>query len=656
MAATDTIATEHRHRVADLPPADHPLDPLSGPEIAAAAAILKADGLAHDRTRFIAINLEEPPKDAMIAWRPGETLDRQALAIVLDNETGQAYEAVVSLSGGEVLSKTHVPGAQPSITLDEFFECEAAVKRDPGYRQAIRDRGITDFDLLMIDPWSAGNYGTDPRESTVRLARTLTWVRGEPGDNGYAHPVEGVMAWVDLNKMEVVHLEDTGKVAVPSEPGNYAARYMAGTFREAPKPLEVIQPEGPSFSVDGRQVEWLGWSFRIGFTAREGLVLHQIGYRDQGRLRSIVHRASVSEMVVPYSDPHINIARRNAFDVGEYGIGLLSNSLTLGCDCLGVIRYFDAEVATGTGEVMAIENAICLHEEDYGILWKHTDFRTGEVEVRRSRRLVVSSIATVGNYEYGFFWYLYLDGTIQFEIKLTGIANTAALAPGTKRKYGTLVAPGLYAPIHQHIFNVRLDMAVDGAENQVYEVNTLAEPIGPDNPFGNACYAQSTKLASESQAQRRINLETARYWKVVNPNVRNGLGEPVAYMLVPGDNALPFVDPKSSVRRRAGYMDSHFWATAYDPKQRYAAGNYPNQRSPEVVDGLPAYVAQDRSLDNRSLTIWYTLNHHHVVRPEDWPVMPVGYLGFHLKPFGFFDRNPAINLPPSHAEQSQEVK
>ena len=419
--------------------------------------------------------------------------------------------------------------------------------------------------------------------------------------------------------------------------------------------MEVVQPDGPSFAVDGNLVEWLGWSFRVGFTAREGLVLHQIGYSDQGRLRSIVHRASVSEMVVPYSDPHINYARRNAFDVGEYGIGLLSNSLTLGCDCLGVIRYFDAEVVTSRGEIMQIKNAVCLHEEDYGILWKHTDFRTEEVEVRRSRRLVVSSIATVGNYEYGFFWYFYLDGTIQFEIKLTGVANTGAVPPGVGRKYGTEVAPGLYAPIHQHVFSVRLDMALDGAGNEVYEVNTVAEPPGPDNPFANACYAESTLLRSEHAAARRINLESARYWKVVNPNVKNGLGEPVAYRLVPGENAVPFVSPQSSVRRRAGFMDNHFWATAYHPKERYAAGDYPNQRSPEVDDGLPAYVKQDRSLENKSLTIWYTLNHHHVVRPEDWPVMPVGYIGFHLKPFGFFDRNPAINLPPAHSKESRDV-
>ncbi|MDH3688515.1 MAG: primary-amine oxidase, partial [Gammaproteobacteria bacterium] len=458
--------------------------------------------------------------------------------------------------------------------------------------------------------------------------------------------------------MKVIHLEDTGVVPLPEQSGNYAARYFEGKFREAPKPLEIVQPEGPSFAVDGYSVEWLGWSFRIGFTAREGLVLHRIGYTDpaqDSRLRSVIHRASVSEMVVPYGDPDISYARRNAFDVGEYGIGLFANSLELGCDCLGLIRYFDAYMATGRGEVMEIRNAVCMHEEDYGILWKHSDWRTGDVEVRRSRRLVVSFITTVGDYEYGFFWYFYLDGTIQLEIKLTGIVNTGALAHGETRKYGTEIAPRLYAPIHQHVFNVRLDMAVDGPNNSVYEVNTRTEPMGPNNPLGNAYYAEETLLKSEQEATRNMCLESARYWKIVNPNVVNSLGQPVGYKLLPDVNAFPFSDPQSSIRRRAGFMNHHFWATPYNSRERYAAGDYPNQSDPRMDHGLPAYIKDDRSIDNTSLTVWHSLNSHHVVRPEDWPVMPVTTIGFHLKPVGFFDRNPAIDLPPTPSKGSKNA-
>jgi hypothetical protein len=187
------------------------------------------------------------------------------------------------------------------------------------------------------------------------------------------------------------------------------------------------------------------------------LTLHHLRYRDGDRDRSILYRASLDEMVVPYGDPGPTQRRKNAFDVGEYGMGMCANSLELGCDCLGLIRYFDADVCTSRGAPLTIKNAICMHEEDYGILWKHTDRRLTTPEVRRSRRLVISSISTVENYEYGFFWYLYQDGSIQFEIKLTGVLSLGALQPGERSKYGTLIAPQLYGPNHQHFFNMRLD-------------------------------------------------------------------------------------------------------------------------------------------------------------------------------------------------------
>jgi primary-amine oxidase len=155
-----------------------------------------------------------------------------------------------------------------------------------------------------------------------------------------------------------------------------------------------------------------------------------------------VYRASVTEMVVPYGDPNTSHFWKNAFDCGEYGLGKLANSLELGCDCLGLIHYFDIPMVEDQGSVTLMKNAVCMHEEDYGILWKHFDFRTGLHQVRRSRRLVISFFATVGNYDYGFYWYLYQDGTIQLETKLTGIIQTAAIAPGEDYPYGGMVAEG----------------------------------------------------------------------------------------------------------------------------------------------------------------------------------------------------------------------
>ena len=294
-----------------------------------------------------------------------------------------------------------------------------------------------------------------------------------------------------------------------------------------------------------------------------------------------------------------------------------------------------------------IPNAVCLHEEDFGILWKHVDWRTGQAEVRRSRCLVISFIATVGNYEYGFFWYLYQDGTIEFQVKLTGVVNNTAVSQGEVPKYGTLLAPQLAAHIHQHFFSVRLDMSVDGIKNSVYEVDTKAEPLGPDNPQGNAFFAEKTLPATESEAQRTVDPMAGRYWLITNPSVHNYLGQPVSYKLVPGENVLPFAHPEAMVSKRAGFMRKHLWVTPYRSDELGAAGPYPNQHPGGA--GLPHWTKANRNGENTDIVVWYTFGHHHVPRTEDWPVMPVMYTGFSLKPVGFFDQNPALDVPPVHS-------
>jgi len=619
----------------------HPLDPLAAEEITGAIKILRSERNLSERVRFVSVNLHEPPKEVVLKFTPGTSMTREAFIVLLDNADGATYEAVVSITEEKLLSWRHVPGVQPPIMLDEFLECEQVLKSDPAFQEALRKRGITNFDLLMVDPWSAGDYGGE-EERVYRLSRALTWVRTDSDDNGYAHPVEGLIAYVDLNEMKVLRIEDHGVVPLPPEHGNYTPEAV-GQMRTDLKTIDIVQPDGPSFSVNGYEVQWQKWRFRVGFTTREGLVLHTVSYEDQGRVRPILYRAALGEMVVPYGDPSVAHNRKNAFDIGEYGVGALANSLELGCDCLGYIHYFDAVMTDSRGNLMKISNAVCMHEEDYGLLWKHVDWRTNQTEVRRSRRLVISFIATVGNYEYGYFWYLYQDGTIQFEIKLTGIMNTGAVPPGVKPKYGQLVAPQLNAPIHQHAFNVRLDMMVDGLNNSVYEVNTEAEAMGPENPHGNAFYANATLLKRELDAQRVIDPHTARYWKVVNPTSLNALEEAVAYKIMPGENTFPFAQPESPVMKRAAFAGKHLWVTAYHPQERYPAGEYPNQHPGGA--GLPAWTQANRSIENTDVVVWYTMISHHIPRPEDWPVMPAGYISFMLKPVGFFDRNPALDVP-----------
>jgi primary-amine oxidase len=623
----------------------HPLEPLSASEIALAVSLLKDFGKVTATTRFVSVSLREPPKSFVHGYPKAGRPPRQAEASLFDNATNLAAEAVVDLDACKLVSWKTIAGVQPTMTMDEQAECEQAVLADPAFKAALKAHiGIDDTSLVMVDIWSAGNYGSE-EDRTMRLARPLCFLRSDPTDNGYARPIEGIRPVVDLNAMRVIRIEEHGAWPLPPQAGNYAADRVPG-FRTDLKPIDITQPEGPSFRVEGRVVHWQNWSFVVGFTAREGLVLQHLRYKDGDEDRSILYRASLCEMVVPYGDPSPTQRRKNAFDVGEYGMGMCANSLQLGCDCLGHIHYFDADLCTSRGEPLKIKNAICMHEEDFGILWKHTDRRLADKpEVRRSRRLVISSVSTVENYEYGFFWYLYQDGNIQLEVKLTGILSLGAFPAGEKPIYGNLVAPQLYAPNHQHFFNVRLDFDLDGVANTVQRLDVVADPPGPDNPYQNAFRAVATPLVTEKQARGNLSIEASRTWKIVNPSRKNAVGEPVGYRFMPGDNAVPYASSDAWWRKRAGFVNHHVWVTPYQEDVRFAAGDYPNQSS--GGDGLPKWTEQDRPIENTDVVFWYTMGHTHIPRPEDYPVMPTAYIGFLLKPSGFFTQNPANDVPPS---------
>ena len=616
----------------------HPLVPLTPAELSKVVSIIEASPLFSDTMRFETIELCEPAKAAVYARKPGQRLPREARANVFNLGRVGVIRLKVSLDEERILNCEEIADQLPMIQVEQFLKVQEITRQDPRFIEGCAKRGVSDMNKVCIDPWTAGNFDIAGEEGR-HLCHVFAWLRLYENENFYAHPIEGLNAVVDLNTWEVIRVDDYGVVPVPMKEVNYDSELVA-TCREPLKPIDVVQPEGVSFSSKDGVLYWDKWQVVVGFNAREGLTLHDIRYDG----RPVIYRASITEMVVPYGAPDKGHFRKHVFDIGEYGAGKLTNSLTLGCDCLGAIEYLDAHMNTMDGSLMTIKNAICIHEEDSGLLWKHTDFRSQRVEVRRARRLVVSSILTVGNYEYAFYWYLGLDGAIEHEIKTTGIINTAACLPGNPGKYATEVSPGVAGHIHQHIFCARLDMAIDGDTNSVVECNTYAETQGPHNRYGNGFYEEQALLRTELEACRRVNPDTMRYWKVLNPNVTNHVAQPTAYKLEAKHTITPLVHAESFSGRRAGFVQNHLWVTAFDPEERYPAGEYMNRSR---GGGLQDYVTRNRSIDNTDIVLWHVFGIHHSVRTEDFPVQPCVVTGFKLMPSGFFDRNPAIDLPSS---------
>jgi len=704
----------------------HPLDPLTAKEISVASQAVKdyyADAVAskNSKLRFVAVSLKEPTKTQTSS-------ERQAEVVTLDPSTGLTSEFVLNLGGESDESasssssanvidfKTLPAGTQPMFTPEDCDLAESIAKNSPELQAALKDRyGITDMSTVCCDPWSINLASKEDHAMTKwrsddvpgRLVQTFLYHRQYGTglqDNHYAHPIDLVPV-VDLNAEQLVRIDGMERnppPQIPTDSVNYhrdlvgTNSYLQTVWRQdTAQALNVVQPDGPSFRVTGQLVEWQKWSFRVGFNYREGLVLHDLQFDG----RDIAKRLSLVEMAVPYGDPHPPFQRKCAYDVGDYGLGYCANSLELGCDCLGHIHYFDAVLADAAGQPVTKKKAVCMHEEDQGILWKHVEYRNGHNESRRSRELVISSIATVVNYEYLFYWRLKQDGTIDFEIKLSGELSTNLLSADEEATgeptHGVMVAPGVNSQVRklgdmrwlsncsdgwidpnsaaclyltffflllkdQHNFCMRLDMKVDGDANTVSEVDVVSKPMDAKmNPYGNIFEPVETPLVSELQAIRTADQTKARTWKISNASKVNRInGKPTAYKLVPftkgAAQPVSLVDPASSVGTKGKFASANLWVTPYAPDERYPAGEYTPQGDGSV--GVQDWTAHDRDLVGQDVVLWHAFGVTHVPRMEDFPVMPCEITGFSLKPDNFFEGNPAIDLPPETNAASKLAK
>jgi primary-amine oxidase len=625
--------------------AQHPLEPLNADEFRRTAEILRRDRGVTDSWRFASIELKEPPKAGVRSWKAGDPVARAAFAVLWNREDNRAFEATVDLTGDSVVSWTHVPGACPNFTVDEWHDCDEAMRAHPDVIAALARRGVTDMSLVFIDVWTYGKALMPEAWRDRRLGWCDVWLRETPSGNPYAHPVSGLKFIVDMNSMELLEIEEDLDVGLPEVQGEYIPGVWTGQQRTDLKPLHISQPQGVSFTVEGTLLKWQNWSMRLGFNYREGPVIYQVAYDDHGDVRDIAYRLSFSEMVVPYRDPSFDHYRRTAFDIGEWGLGYMTTSLELGCDCLGEIVYLDAVLPDSKGQPYDIKNAICLHEEDNAVLWKHIDGVTG-AEVRRMRRMVVSCHVTVANYEYLVYWRFYQDGNIECEVRATGIMVTTPYAEGAESpRTGTVVDNRTYAPFHQHFIVARLDLDVDGDGNTVMEVDSVAPPVTADNPYGLALVTEATPVRSESEAARDYDWNTQRSWKVVNPNRTNRQGTNTAYKLVPTGTFPPMLDPTTVQYLRSPVIGHTLWVTRHHDDERWPAGNHPTQSEDDA--GMTRWVADDEALENTDVVLWYVFGIHHITRIEEWPIMPADTVSFWLKPFGFFDQNPSIDVAPS---------
>ncbi|KAJ9621672.1 hypothetical protein H2203_007161 [Taxawa tesnikishii (nom. ined.)] len=645
-------------------PAAHPFAPLSRHEITNAAALIQSQWPSNTNLHFKAVTLEEPAKaeaapylEAEYSGRSLPSIDRRAFVSYYIRKTNKFHEAIVNLSTQTVESNVRL-GANVHASGDgeEILAIERIALEDEGVKAELAKLQLPEGSVVISDPWI---YGSDGINDDDRMYQCFLYMRDpanseEADSNHYALPltISPVISTETMQVIRIDHLptskDNTIKETQPWKPksGNeYVAEYQK--LRTDVKPLHVVQPEGASFTVTeqgtSQVIEWQKWSFRVGFNQREGMVLYNVRYDG----RSLFYRLSLSDMNIPYADPRHPFHKKSAFDLGDAGAGIMANDLKLGCDCLGAIHYLNAIVSDDKGGATEMPNVVCIHEQDAGIGWKHTNYRTGRAAVARNRELVLQSIITVSNYEYILAFMFNQAGEVIYEVRATGILSTQPIDEGLEVPWGTVVHPGVLATHHQHIFSLRVDPAIEGHANRLVYDEAIAMPRSDFNPHGTGYYTTETLV--ERSGGYDLDYEKNRVFKIQNVAVRNPVnGKPVAYKI----HAPPFqkiISDKDSFNyKRAEFSDRNIYAVKYRDGELYAGGKYTNQSRGGT--GVRSWAERDESIVDDDLVVYVQFGINHVPRIEDFPVMPCEIIKVSMKPVNFFDKNPALDVPPSTQE------
>ncbi|KAF4219059.1 hypothetical protein CNMCM5878_003914 [Aspergillus fumigatiaffinis] len=601
------------------------LDQLSPDEIRAATQLIREIPTGQN-IKFNCLTLREPLKAEYLAFRQGEgpRPDRRAFAILIDRHSpGGVIEAVINLTSRVIKEWKRVEDVMPILTPTNLGFIERVARSDPRVIQACRDIGIYNMSQVYFDAWAIGfdeRWGRDQR-----LQQGLPYYRHEPGDNQYAHPLDFIVI-ADTETKEIlsvdIHTVDGERTRPPLKQQNYLPTSLQhGYPYDTLKPIHITQPDGVSFQLHGNMLRWAGYKMHISFNYQEGIVLSDISIYDpvEKRQRPLFYRISVAEMVVPYGCPEPPHHRKQAFDIGEYGMGLMTNSLRLGCDCKGVIQYLDGVISDQQGTPIVVKNAICIHEEDNGLL-----------------------IVTAANYDYGFYHIFTLDGTYKLEVKLTGILNTYCLHPSeTANPYGTEVAHGVTAHNHQHIFSLRINPEIDGLENEVQECDAVPLQYTDDsktNPYGNGFFCRQRAVDGTSLAS------LGRSWDIVNPTKVNPVcKKPVGYKILNSQYPGLLAQEGSVIQQRAAFATKPLWVVRFKDFRLYPAGNYVCQSTGEAHQSgnetLESWVSDAEPAD---IVCYVQFGLTHIPRTEDFPIMPVEPVSVTLRAANFFQSSPAI--------------
>lgn len=647
----------------------HPFDALQDAELRLASKLMKDHYPALFGIHFLQIDRQEPPKKDMLkyleaerAGKPLPEVPRRAYVVYTDKEN-LCYKAIVNLLYRHVITAQKMPeGTVGPMLPEDVLAIENMAVNHPAVLAEMAKLKVPKGFTLRAEPWIYGTDDADEKRTLIQFYMYLIGLNLHIELNHYSLPLKFLPVFENhthkLVRMDYLPGGADELTATSQEPWKVRkpVEYWpeiceaAQTPREL-KPLIYQQPEGPSFTVhDKLKITWQGWEFRCVANAREGVVIYDAWFKG----RQVLYRLSLSEMTVPYGDPRAPYHRKQAFDLGDCGFGVNGDLLALGCDCLGVIKYMDCIRLNDKGEPVLIPSTICMHEQDYGLGYKHVNYRTFELVQTRRREFVVQTIATVANYEYIVNFVFDQVGQISIQVRATGILSTMPIDDGVVVPWGTNVGDGVMAAYHQHLLLFRVDMAVDGHNNTVVYDDVVPMKKDPKlNPYG-VGFVTERLVVDKAGFIPQLPF-TNRAVKVINESRINPVsGKPVAYKIETPARQMILALEELYNTKRAHFGTQQFWVLPYKDDQLYAAGDFTNQLQKDT--GIAEWVKTNESVRNTDVVMFVTMALTHVPRVEDFPVMPSDMLPpINIVPFGFFHELPLCDVPQSTNKANKSV-
>lgn len=603
------------------------------------------------------MRLKEPGKqevwDSVINHKDFKGTRTAEFSIV---QSGNVIEGEVNLKTGKISAWKVLKGTHGMILPDDYETIQNVILNSAEYHQALAKRGITDPSKVVGSPLTVGYFGgEDGLNKELSLLKVVSYL--DVGDGNYwAHPIENLVAVVDLEKKKIVNIEDGGLVPVP-----VVARAYDGRDKEliTRKPLNINEPEGKNYTIEGQYVHWGNWCFHVGLDQRVGLQFGTVTYKDKGVKRKIMYQGNLGGMVVPYGDPDVGWYFKSYLDNGEYGMGFLTSPIERGIDAPENAVLLDSVIADFEGNPITIPNAIAIFERYAGPEFKHQEMMQPNVSAER-RELVVRWISTVGNYDYIFDWVFFDNGTMGINAGATGIEAVKGVEARTMHdptakqdtRYGTLIDHNIVGTTHQHIYNFRLDLDVDGENNVFRHMNPVVKATEAGSIRKSAMEIEERVIGTEQEASEKFDPSTIRL--IANSSKENKVGNPVSYQLIPYSGGTHPIakganfSPDEWLFKRLSFMDKQIWVTKYNTEETYPEGNYPNQSDKDT--GLGMFVKNNDNIKNEDLVVWLTTGTTHVARAEEWPIMPTEWVNVLLKPWNFFDETPTLKLNTPKSE------